>query len=161
MQWKVHITVHVVFLPEMSPGPNPKEILLHVECGKFYGTCSHSLLKNPVPWTSEYENGVFIMHNRSQLDPGFKNTHYKEHFGDNLENLTMDLWGNGKFYFLSSGSFWWQNHQINKREIDKRKSNLISRAWKPHVRIREMTYMRCSETGKDNGCIWHSELGTR
>lgn len=50
------------------------------------------------------------------------------------------------------GLFGWLNNQINMRQTDKRKSNLISYAWEPHIhqRIRDPAYMRVSETEREN-----------
>lgn len=46
----------------------------------------------------------------------------------------------------------WLDNQINRRQIDKRKSNLIACTWDPHIheRIRDFTYMRDSEIKRGN-----------
>lgn len=47
--------------------------------------------------------------------------------------------------FPYSGSFGWPNNQINRKQIEKRKSNLISCTGAPQIHERDPTYMRDSE----------------
>lgn len=54
-----------------------------------------------------------------------------------LGKFDVGLVGKGKCPFLSSSSFGWPNNQTNRRQINKRKSNLILCSWEPTARESE------------------------
>lgn len=75
-----------------------------------------------------------------------------------------DLLGRNRLpSILKAGLIGWSNHQIDRRQISKRKEpHLIHTCvWEPHIheRGRDSTCRRGSKTEREHGDIGHPELG--